>query len=304
MNTKPILLSLLGLAALGGSHAHAQLSAYTPEPGEFIATANYQYSEYNDFWLGTKRFALKTATGFEEQRQHSAFITLEYGILRDLAADVTLGYTWAEFTRGPQGVDDLTDDGLTDTTVGLRYRLVDERRITWAPTITLRAGGIIAGTYDEAFPFSAGDGASGLEVSALVAREICPGFGVYGDIGYRWRDNDVPDDLFGSAGVYASWRGVTGTVAYRHVEGQSGPDIGDPGFGVEFGFPEVKEVQQSVEASLGYVDDAGRYYQVYGGRVLEGRNTGERTYLGVSVSVPFGGRATRAEEPVRYYGKK
>jgi len=287
MNTR--LLKYLAVAGFATSPAYAQVTAYIPEPGEFVATASYQFQRYEDFWLGGGRFSLQTATGYETQHQHSTFITIEAGIARRVAADVTLGYTWAEFVDGPPGSDDLSDDGLTDTTVGLRYRLVDEREITWLPTITARVGAIIAGTYDETFPFSAGDGANGVEASLHFGQQICPNFGLYADVGYRWRENDVPDDIFGSAGVNLRWGGVTLSAGYRHIESVDGPDIGAPGFGTEFGFPQVREIQQNVEASLGYVDGGGRFYQVYYSRTIEGRNTGEKDILGLSVSIPFGG---------------
>ena len=284
---KKIILASLA-AALAADAAHAQLSAYTPERNQLISTIAYQYQRYGDFWVGETNIPLKLATGFREQRQHATFLTLEYGILDDLALDVTVGYSWTEFTGGPGG--NLTDDGFTDTSFGLRYRVVDERKITALPTITLRVGGILAGTYDEAFPFSSGDGADGFETSALLARQLCPGLGLYGEIGYRWRDSDVPDDLFGAAGLAVTYiPNVTLSVGYRHTEGQGGPDIGAPGFGTTFGFPQVKEVDQRLETSLAYTDGGGRNYAVYFAQTLNGRNTGEKSIFGISVSIPFGG---------------
>ena len=283
---KKIILTSFAVA-LAANAAHAQLSAYTAARNQLIATVSYQYQRYDEFWAGETSVDLKLATGFREQRQHSTFLTLEYGIIDDLTLDITAGYSWTEFHDGPGR--DLTDDGLTDTTLGVRYRVVDERKYAWIPTITLRVGGIIAGTYDDSFPFSAGDGANGFETSALLAKQICPGLGFYGEIGYRWRDNDVPDDLFGAAGLAVTFKDVTLSVGYRHTEGQGGPDIGAPGFGTAFGFPQVKEVDQRIETSLSYTDRGGRNYALYFAQTLEGRNTGEKSIFGVSVSVPFGG---------------
>ena len=283
---KKIILSTFAIAHAAHA-AHAQLSAYTAERGQLIATVSYQYQRYDEFWAGDTSVDLKLATGFREQRQHSTFLTLEYGIIDDLTLDITAGYSWTEFHDGPGR--DLTDDGLADTTFGVRYRVVDERKYAWVPTITLRVGGIIAGTYDDSFPFSAGDGANGFETSALFAKQFCPGFGFYGEIGYRWRDNDVPDDLFGAAGLAFTFKDVTLSVGYRHTEGQSGPDIGAPGFGTAFGFPQVKEIDQRIETSLSYTDHGGRNYALYFAQTLDGRNTGEKSIFGVSVSVPFGG---------------
>ena len=285
--------------ALAANAAHAQLSAYTPERNQLIASVAYQYQRYDEFWAGTNSVSLKLATGFREQQQHSTFLTLEYGILDDLALDVTVGYSWTTFVGGPG--KDLTDDGLTDTSFGLRYRAIDERKFAWLPTITLRVGGVINGTYDEAFPFSSGDGADAIETSALLAKQLCPGLGLYGELGYRWRNNDVPDDLFGAVGLAVTYiKDVTLSVGYRHTEGQSGPDIGSPGFGTAFGFPQVKEVDQRIEASLGYTDQGGRSYSLYFGQTLVGQNTGEKSIFGLSVSIPFGGHGP---EPSPSYKK-
>lgn len=295
---KKIILSTFAIA-LAANAAHAQVSAYTPERNQLISSIAYQYQRYDEFWVGDTSISLKLATGFREQQQHSTFLTLEYGILDDLALDVTVGYTWTEFTGGPG--DDLTDDGLSDTTFGLRYRAIDERKFTWLPTVTLRVGGIINGTYDEAFPFSAGDGADGIETSALLAKQLCTGLGLYGEIGYRWRNNNVPDDLFGAFGLAVTYiPNLTLSVGYRHTESQSGPDIGAPGFGVDFGFPQVKEVDQRIETSLSYADRGGRTYALYFAQTLQGRNTGEKSIFGLSISIPFGGHSA---EPSPSYKK-
>jgi hypothetical protein len=287
MNNKA--LAIVALALFAGIKAQAQLSAYLPEKGQLLITSSSQYQRYGDFWVGGTRIELEIATGYDEQRQFSTYLTFEYGLLPDLAFDATVGYSWAEFVRGPKGSPDLTDDGLTDTSIGIRYRLVDERKVTWAPTLTARVGGIIPGTYDDAFPFSAGDGAGGFETSLLLGRQICPGFGLYGEFGYRWRDHDVPEELFGTAGFWAGYKGVTLSGGYRQTESKYGPDIGDPGFGTEFGFPQTREIDKRLEASLGYTDDRGRNIAFYYAHTIDGRNTGDKSVYGISFTIPFGG---------------
>ena len=282
---KRTLISALALAA--GVSAHAQYSAWLPKEKQFVVTPGFTYSTFDRFWMADEK--VDNPPNGDSLDQYTPYLVLEYGILPDLAADVTVGYTWTDTDAFVPGGD--SDDGLADTLVGLRYRVLDEhkREGSWWPTISLRVGGVIPGTYDEDFPFSAGDGALGGEGSVLLAKEICPGFGVFGDIGYRLRDDDVPNDVFGSAGIYAGYRGFNGTVAYRHVQGTSGPDIMDPGFGTRFGFPEVKEISQNIEFGLGYTDQDERHYQIFYARTLDGRNTGERNIFGLSVSFVFGG---------------
>jgi hypothetical protein len=72
-------------------------------------------------------------------------------------------------------------------------------------------------------------------------------------------------------------------LAYRHVQGLSGTDIGKP----DFTFPALKEINQIFEAGLGFRDSGGRYYQVFGAFNLGGRNTGDKTIIGVSATFPF-----------------
>jgi hypothetical protein len=274
------------LALVAGVSAQAQQSsAWLPSEKQFVATPGFTYSTFDRFWMGDKK--VDNPPNGKSLDQYLGYLSLEYGILPDLAADATVGYT-ATTTKA---FGDDSDDGLADTYFGLRYRIVDEHKqdARWMPTVAVRVGGIVPGTYEEDFPFSAGDGAWGGEASLLLAKEICPGFGVFGDIGYRLREDEVPNDVFGSVGVYAAYRGFNASVAYRHTQGTSGPDIGDPGFGTRFGFPEVKEVSQNIEFGLGYTDAGERHYQVFYARTIDGRNTGERNIFGVSVSFVFGG---------------
>ena len=300
---KKITLAFLPLLLLGAAGAQAQLGAYLPEPGQWIVSASYQYQRYDSFWLGGTSIDLDVATGFHEQRQHSTYLTFEYAFCPRFALDATVGYSWTEFHDGPPGVADLTDDGLTDTSIGARFLLVDERVTKCSPTVTLRVGGIIPGTYNDAFPFSVGDGAAGVEVAALFARQICTGFGLYGEFGYRWRDHDVPEELFGAAGATMTYRGVSLSTGYRQSESTHGPDIGDPGFGTKFGFPQTREIDKRIEASLGYSDPGGRYYALYYARTFDGRNTGQKDVFGVTISIPFGGKGEPLPPPGRY-GKK
>ncbi len=287
---KNSLVPLSGAFLLAGAAAHGQNSPYLPAPGQLSVTPTYVFQTYDEFWMGDRKTDLGT-----RQYQHTWSAGLEYGLRENVALDVTLGYTGAVFKDGPE------DWGLADTTLGFRWKVADEKTAgcPLTPTAAIRFGGIIEGTYDERFPFSAGDGASGIETSLLLGKEICSGFGLYGDIGWRTRNHSVPDDVFGSVGVYAKMHGCSGSFGYRHIQGLSGGDIGDatgrhvfdPAGGAgTYGFPQVKEINQLVEASLGYTDDGGRYYSVFGAKNVDGKNTGDKWVVGVSATIPFGGK--------------
>lgn len=271
-------LALLAAAAATCSLDVGAQSAWLPEPRQLIVTPSFSYQTYDEFWAGDTKVDLT-----DDVEQYFGGIMLEYGITPVLAADLTMGYTRTD-TSAFGANDD--DDGLADTTFGLRWKFLDENKTTtaYAPTLTLRAGGIIEGTYDENFPFSAGDGASGAQISLLMGKEFGhSGFGIFGDIGYRYRSEDVPEDLFGSFGAYQRIKAFTLSVAYRHIQGLSGDDIGDPGFT----FPAVREIQQNVEAGLGFTDRGGRFYQFFYSHTFEGENTGKKDIFGLAASFPI-----------------
>jgi Putative MetA-pathway of phenol degradation len=273
----------VAISTSAGITAHAQLSAYLPDRGQVVVTPTYAYSFYDEAWIGKHKMPI-------DQDQHSIFLTVEYGILDWLAVDATMGYSWAHIDGAG------SDDGLTDTTIGLRARLLDEDG--GAPfQLALRVGAIIPGSYDTGFPFAIGDGAGGIEESLLVAKRLTDWLTFYGDFGHRWRAEDVPQDLFASGGLSATFGHVTVSCGYRGVWGLDGGDIGGPGFGKSYGFPQTKEIQHNIEASIGFTDPDDRFYQVFYSRTLDGRNTGEHNVFGISVSIPFGGAHEEVYSP-------
>jgi len=289
--THHTLLASAALLLSGGISAHAQ-SAWLPEAGEFIVTPGFTFSTFDEFWVGGTLVGPLKAND-ESLNQYTGYIGLEYGILENLSADLTMGYTWTSSTTTlGEG-----DDGLADTLFGLTYRFVEETEAI--PAIAFRVGGILAGTYDEGTPFSAGDGANGIETSLLFGKSFGDsGFGVYGDVGYRVRDNPVPNEWFTSAGAFKQFEGLfngedalTFNVGYRYVGSVDGLDIGGPGFdpakGEIQGFPAVKEVNHLLEGAIGYTDAGGRLYQFTVAGSLDGENTGDKIIFGVSISVPF-----------------
>ena len=281
---KSISFAITGALSTIALSAAAQ-SAWLPEKGELVVTPGYTYQSYDEFWLGKTRVKLP-----EDIVQQTGFVNFEYGIIPRLAADFTIGYTRVDFN--PPGAD-FKRDGLDDTRIGLRYRLVDENASgnRWIPAVALRAGGIIAGTYDVPNtlpPINPGDGANGFETSLSFGKRFGEtGFGAYGSFGGRVRDHDVPADIFGSAGVFKQLGPVTVNFGYRHTQGLSGGDIGGPGFGTTFGFPQVKEIDQSIEGGISYTDKGGRSYQFLVANTLDGRNTGEKLIFGLNISVPL-----------------
>jgi hypothetical protein len=191
---------LCSTALILAASASAQFSAWLPETRQIIVTPSYSYQTFDEFWLARDKVELP-----DNVSQHTTLLTVEYGVSERLAADATVGYTWVNSTEA-FGPGDADDEGLTDSTFGLRYKFLDQDREGWPmwPSIAVRIGGIIEGAYDENLPFSAGDGASGAEASLLFSQEIGLNLGLFGDAGYRYRDGSARRHFCISRGLHGS----------------------------------------------------------------------------------------------------
>ncbi len=272
---------LVGVVLLASAPAYGQ-SAYVPLEGRFTLSGSYVFETFDEFWRGRKKTRLP-----DDIHQHTVSVSLEYGLLDDVALDLTLGYTRSSFGS----TDDI--DGLNDTTLGVRWRIFDEFRsdLSYLPTLTLRLGGIIEGSYDTITtgpPHSPGDGASGVETSLLFGKVFgSTDIGASGDVGYRYRDSNVPDDFFVSVGLdKIFFEYILAGFHYRHTQGLSGIDIGSPGFDPSR-FPELKEISDNIQAEVGYVGARGQYFGIIAAWTIAGRNTGKKMILGPVVSFPF-----------------
>src|SRR5262245_59808470 len=105
--------------------AAAQYSIWLPEAEKFVFTPAFTYQTFNKFWAGRDKVEMDG-----DLWQNTALMTLEYGVTDDLVVDTTMGRVWSETdssTLGvPPGGDNLNDDGLTDTTVGIRRRFINQ----------------------------------------------------------------------------------------------------------------------------------------------------------------------------------
>jgi hypothetical protein len=226
--------------------------AWLPRAGDKSISAVYTFQTFENFFLAES----KATYPFGRSVQQTWFATFEYGLTESLALDLTAAYTYTSTSASPDSPAGVVDEGLADTAVGLRWRIVDEFEASSAPTLTLRVGGIVAGTYDVGLPYSSGDGASGVEVALLAGRDFgARGFGLYGELGYRHRAEHVPADLVAQVGAYKTFGGWSASAGLRQVRALSGSDIGDPGFR----FQELREIASYLEASFGHSSAGGRY---------------------------------------------
>ena len=281
------------LAAGSFTHfAHAQ-TAYLPEAGTTTLTPLYSYQRARDFYLlGDQKLTLP-----DPLEQHTTRIILERAIAPGWGMDASFGWSSVHYkesaTLAP-GLNLLKDgkqtrSGLTDTRVGLRRVLLDEFATTsaYAPTVTIRLGGILQGTYDTGFVNAPGDGASGAELGFLVAKSLpATGTTLFGDATWRTYSEDVPDAIEVSAGISQQIQRAALTLGIRHQESLDGPDILSPGFTSLASFPDVKEINTSVELGLSF--PVGPVTVGLGfAQTISGENTPRKSVYSVSSTYGF-----------------
>ncbi len=252
----------------------AQTSAWLPARGAVNVTPMFGWQSFQDIRAGSAPVRLDDSV-----RQSTAAVSAEIGVARNLAVDVTAGYSNVN-SRAFGG--DNSDRGMTDTRFGVRWAIANGSRSR--PAFGVRLGGIVRGTYQPNYPFSAGDGGSGVETSILMGQTFGEsGFSAYGDIGYRYRNRGIPPDMFGSAGIQKALGRMSLGAAYRQGRGLGGSNIGDPGFS----FPSLRQIEHAIEGNIGLSDSHRRGYYFFVARTVGGRNTGQAVIAGVAAQFSF-----------------
>ena len=272
---------LLAAPALSLGVAAAQnTSPWTPLRGGGQVELAYTHQSADSLFAGETDAPLPADIELD-----SVNLLASYGLSDRIAVDVVVGYAESDFIVDPGLAPEGGLDGITDSFVGLRYKALDE--IDGAPlTLTFGTGVTIAGDYDVGAISAIGDGASGAQVSVAAGRQL-DRFSLSGDIGYRFRGEDVPDELFGSAQIGASLTDrLSAYGGYVFVEADGDLDIGGPGF-TPARFPEVEENFQVwlVGAALGLTDTLSA--SVTYGDKFEGRNTAQSEFIRVGVAYGF-----------------
>ena len=273
------------------------LDALLPEPSQWIVTPLYQYTDFQKVWAGKSKTDITYPEGHGFDQNDFAILT-EWGFRTNWAADLTVGFTdlaTRAYSDTPGAVRHTR--GLMDTQFGVRYLLLNEKDADspWTPTLTLRAGGIYRGTYEKDFPYAPGNGAVGLEVATMMRKHFgWRGFGGYLTGGYRDLRSGANSQFFATVGFTQVYKCVTLNAGYRHQQDTTGGDAVSTGNSIDGNkityTSFVKEVNEEVEAGIGYTDHHDRHWQFYWQANFDGRNTGDKDVYGVYVSFPFGGK--------------
>jgi hypothetical protein len=269
--------------------------AELPLRRQFIVAPIYQEAEAYHIWRGNEMEKITVKKDGESYGidYTQGYLALEYGIARKWAADLNVGYTTVGTRSFNAGHSSESTSGLMDTTLGVRYQIVHERESdsAWMPTLTFRAGAVLPGTFDKEFPFAPGNRSAAIEPGLLFRKHFgWQGFGVWGDILYRWMKTTGVDQFIAAAGIFQEIKGWSLHVGYRRLQCLSGVDIGGTGTTITYS-PEVKEISDAIDAGFSYTTPKRRFkYAFQIRKVLDGENTSDAFWIGGSVDFPLGGQ--------------
>jgi hypothetical protein len=291
------LVSLATACPAGASenvpHAPFAQWADLPAHGQLVAGLFYDESEAYHIWTKNDYHNVTVRAGGERYGIdiNQGYLTLQYGITKKWAADLAVGYTslgWRYFSGDEQP---QSTSGLMDTSFGIRYQIFKESETesAWLPTLTLRVGAVLPGTYSQDFTFAPGVRSAAVEPELLVRRHFgWTGLGFYGDALFRWNRTTANDQYIAAAGLFQQIKGWELQAGYRHLGSVSGEDIvlyADRSIDYPVA---VRENSDSVEAGFNYTTSKRHWqYGFYTRTVLDGANSDGKFWFGGYLNIPF-----------------
>jgi hypothetical protein len=269
--------------------------ADVPEKGQFVAGLVYEESEAYHIWASGQyhNVTVKSSGEYYGIDINQGYLALQYGITEKWAADLNVGFTtagWRYFnTNG--AVESTT--GLMDISFGVRYQIFNEAQATspWVPTLTFRAGAVLPGTYDQAFPFAPGTRSAAIEPEFLLRKHFgWPGLGVYGDALFRWNHTTANDLYMATVGLFQQIKGWEVAVGYRHLHTITGTDIILTDHTIDYP-RDPREISDAIEAGFSYTTIKRHIrYGFHSRTIVDGNNSDGKFWLGGSVDIPFGAK--------------
>lgn len=266
-----------------------------PEARQWVLTPWYEYNWAKKYWKNGESVDIQRIPedGFD---RNNGMLSVQYALNERIGFDLTFGYTSGATRFFDIGRTAHTSIGFMDTQIGVRYQILLEDDHGPRPTLSVRLGGIIEGTYDADFPFAPGDGASGVEIGIGSKKKLIDaGLGAYAWLGFRFRNHDVPETFFASVGlnqviVFNKWvDSVTMSFGYRGQEDIGGDDIQGTLWDIQYS-RRVSEAFHGIEGGIDAVLCNGWLFKYYMDYRFTGRNALDGTTYGLYLSIPLGGR--------------
>jgi hypothetical protein len=279
------VLKKILMASLAGPALAAALPAIASDQSPWLGAAGsgevsaaYVSQSADRFYAGDTELSLPV-----DLELQTLFIGVSYAINDRLTIDAQFGYGESDFAVDPALSPRGGLSGITDSKIGLRYSLYSAD----GAAVTVRAAAILDGDYDTGAITAIGDGGNGLELALLAGKSFDSGFAITGEAGYRSRDNDVPDEWFGTVtGSYAFNDVFGGYLGYQLVRSDGDLNVGGPGF-TPARFPEVDEDYDLAYGGLSFNFSDSWSAGIGYGTKLDGRNTAKSDFWNVTAVYAF-----------------
>ncbi len=257
-------LAALPLAAFAESD-----SPWLPIPGQVSLSVNHTEQSGDNAYIGNTLLPLSAITGggATKYQRSTTSLRVDYGLSDAVSLDATLGYGKVKV-----GVAD-NDSSQTDSTLGLRWRVLDEFENPALPTLTLRGAAIIKGSYKGARLASLGKGANGFEAAVVLGKQLTPAFAVWGEVGAQKRADAVPGAIFVELGArYRFAPKWSASLGYSDKKFRGDLDIGGAGFSPAR-FQQVREERGVVKLGVGFAVAGNQGIALNLAKTTSGRNT-------------------------------
>lgn len=268
---------MLGFSA----SVYAEGSPWLPSAGSNSVGLSYLTQSTDEFFIASESVSILNDL-------EGDFVWLNYGrgITDQLALDVRTSYAMTSFETNP-----IEQSGAGDSAIGLTWQWRNEFEADdGTPTIATRLGYTIGGDYETALIDAIGDGASGFDMSLLVGKVLGENFAVQGDLGYKTRDDNVPDSVdYSLSGFYIATPSLNLSLSYSAIDSQGDIDIGSPEF-ISGGVSQFNQTQKDSEAiivGLNYSFDVGINLGLSYANLVDGRNVANADVASLSIGYGF-----------------
>ena len=272
-------LAALPLVALAESN-----SPWLPIPGQYSLGLNHTEQSGDNAYIGSTLLPLTAITGGAASKYKRATTTLrlDYGLSDALSFDATIG-----FGKVNIGAAD-NDSGMTDSTLGLRWRVLDEYENPALPTLTLRGAAILKGNYNGGRLASVGKDANGFEAAVVLGKQIIPALALWAEVGVQKRSDNVPNATFYELGSRFRFAPMwSASLGYSDKKFGGDLDIGGAGFSPAR-FQQVREERGVVKLGIGYAFAGNQGLALNLAKTTRGRNTvKDDQVIGLSYAIAF-----------------
>ena len=245
-----------------------------PQTGS--VNVSYVTQSADQYWRGDT----KVDAGFGEIDHTTTWLSANFAISDSTELDFTVGN--ADISAGSAG----DSKGTTDVTFGVTRQVFDEATSELG-SHAFRVGIIAKGDYDIGGPWGLGDGGNGIELSWLAGRFVQENLGIAGELMYRKRTNNIPDEfIFNVNALYLVSDTVTAYGRFSTVISNGDLDIGGEGFAPSR-FPEVQEEASIIRVGGAFSALPELTIEVAYEDVLGGRNTADYSTFLISGTYTF-----------------